>query len=203
MSLVLLPLEILQQIAACIETVHRPSLFTFSLTSQACYRASVFLIFRQISVLVRNPGDLRRDADKLTEALSRMDAARHVQCLSIKGDIRCNVIKDNRHAEWLRGTGLDEILVDWDPVSYHRRYVIYDEPVIKRESDENLAWTPRARPILLMVGDAGVCVCGLGYEELVEGRIGKLIDGGEKGEKGEERRIGLIIHSHDIDLFYD
>jgi hypothetical protein len=142
MSLVFLPLEILQQIAACIETVHRPSLLTFSLINQACYRASVFLIFRQISILVRNPEGLRRDVDRLTEALSRMDSARHVQCIRIKGDIRSNVIKDNRHAEWLRGTGLDEILVDWDPISYHRRYVTYDEPVIKKESEEDVAWTP-------------------------------------------------------------
>jgi hypothetical protein len=142
MSLVFLPLEILQQIAGCLETVHRPSLFTFSLTSQACYRASVFLIFRQINILVRNPGSLRRDADRLTEALSRMDSARHVQCISIKGDVRLNVVKDNRHAEWLRGTGRDEILVDWDPMSYHRHYVIYDEPVIKKDSEEDLAWTP-------------------------------------------------------------
>jgi hypothetical protein len=84
-TLTSLPLEIVQQVADCIETVHRPSLFAFSLTSKACHRAAAFLLFRKISFMVHDCEGLRRDADRLVEALSRTDSAPHVQCISIKG----------------------------------------------------------------------------------------------------------------------
>ena len=60
-----LPLEILQHIADCVETVHRPSLSTLSLTSKACHRVSAFLIFRQINITVHHREGLRRHVDGL------------------------------------------------------------------------------------------------------------------------------------------
>jgi hypothetical protein len=146
MALSSLPLEILQQIGGCVETLHWPSLFTFSLTSKACHRASALLILRKINIKIAHDGKgLQRDTDRLMETLSRMDSARHVQCITIKGDMRPSVKKKGNNLEWLRETGLDEILVDWNLINHSSHYVVYDEPVIKKSSDEDLAWTPIVR----------------------------------------------------------
>ena len=85
-----LPLEIVQQIADCVETVHRPSLFAFSLASKACHRAATFLIFWRISIMIQDREGLQRDAGRLVEALLRTDSARHVQSITIKGALRLN-----------------------------------------------------------------------------------------------------------------
>lgn len=65
-----LPLETVQEIAGCIEKVHRPGLFTFSLTSKTFYNAAAFPIFRKISIMIHDHDGLRRDIDELVEALA-------------------------------------------------------------------------------------------------------------------------------------
>ena len=138
-----LPIEIVQQIADCIEHVHRPSLFTFSSASKACYKASAFLIFRRINVTVHYRASLKNDIDRLVKALSRAGSTRHVQCITIKGDIRPRPkSEDNSDLGWLQSTGLDEIVPDLGPSSQSRHYVVYDEPVIKKASKEDLSWAP-------------------------------------------------------------
>lgn len=149
MTLSSLPLELLQQIVACIENVYRPSLYELSLTSKACHTASAYLIFRGISITVLDRSLLQQDTDKLLDALSRTDSARHVQRIYIKGDIRLNVKKINMFGQeygpqrnWLEEHGLNEILVDEEPLDYSENHVVYDEPVIQKASPEDMAWNP-------------------------------------------------------------
>lgn len=138
-----LPIEIIQQIADCIENAYRPSLFIFSSASKACHKASAFLIFRRINVTVHCRATLKSEMDRLVEALSRAESARYVQCITIKGDIRPRPkSEDEPGLEWLQSTGLNEILPDLGPPSQSRHYVVYDEPVIKKSSKEDLSWAP-------------------------------------------------------------
>jgi hypothetical protein len=145
MTLPSLPLELQQQIAACVETVHRPSLYAFSLTSKACHRASAFLIFRQINITIHHREGLRRDVDKLFEALSRTDSARHVQRINIQGALRLNAKKsdsDGQATNHWRHPSLEQIMFEGETKSYFDPYVVYDGPVIKRSSEEDMAWAP-------------------------------------------------------------
>jgi hypothetical protein len=138
-----LPIEVVQQIADCIEHAYRPSLFTFSSVSKACYKASEFLIFRRINVTVHCRATLGDEIDRLVKALSRAESARYVRCITIKGDIRpLPEDEDNSGPGWSQSTGLDEIVPDLGPSSQSRHYVIYDEPVIKKASKEDLSWAP-------------------------------------------------------------
>ncbi|KAF2123667.1 hypothetical protein P153DRAFT_412508 [Dothidotthia symphoricarpi CBS 119687] len=140
-----LPLEIVQQIADCVEIVHRPSLFAFSLASRACHRAAAFLVFRKLSITIHNREGLRRDADRLVETLFRADSARQVQNITIKGALRLNTKRTdiyNPDECWLRRSGLAEILVDEELMDNSRRYVVYDERVIEESSEEDMAWAP-------------------------------------------------------------
>jgi hypothetical protein len=138
-----LPIEIVQQIADCIEHAYRPSLFIFSSASKACHKASAFLIFRRINVTVHCRATLKNEIDRLVEALSRAESTRYVQCITIKGDIRPKPkSEDNSELEWLQFIGLGEILPDLGPPSQSRHYVVYDEPVIKKASKEDLSWAP-------------------------------------------------------------
>jgi len=140
-----LPLELLQQIAACVETVHPPSLYAFSLASKACHNASAFLIFRQINVTIHHHEGLRRDANRLVEALSRTDSARHVQRISIEGALRLNAQKtdsDGQATDRFSQPSLEQIMIDEETMDYSRPYVVYDEPVIVRSSEEDVAWAP-------------------------------------------------------------
>jgi hypothetical protein len=140
-----LPLEIVQQIADCVETVHRPSLFAFSLASKACYSAAAFLIFRKISITIHDRDGLRRDADRLVEALARADSARYVQSIIINGALHLSGKKTAMYDPddcWLRRCGLAEILVDEEQMDFSREYVVYDEGVIEKSSEEDMAWAP-------------------------------------------------------------
>jgi hypothetical protein len=140
-----LPLEILQQIADCVEIVHRPSLFAFSLASNACHRAAASLVFRKISIMIHDREGLRRDADRLVEALFRADSARQVQYITIKGALRLNAKKTGIYDPdkcCLRRSGLAEILVDEELMDQSRLYVVYDEGVIEESSEEDMAWAP-------------------------------------------------------------
>jgi hypothetical protein len=145
MSLTFLPLEILQHIAVYVEIAHRPSLNAFSLTSKTCHKASLFLVFRQISIAVHDGEGLRRDVDRLIGALSRTDSSRHVRQITIKGALTLNANKTKegyaRGTPWLVTSGLDEVL-DEEPVDYGCLYAVYDEPVIKASSEEDMAWAP-------------------------------------------------------------
>lgn len=148
MSLVTLPIELLQQIASYVESVHRPSLYALCLTSKACRAASAFLIFRQISITVRSPERLPEDVETLTETLQRTDAVRHVQCISIKGDIRPYTKRLTMYGHELYqprwDDGLDEILGESERHSSSGPHVVYEEPVIERNSAEDTAWAPVA-----------------------------------------------------------
>jgi hypothetical protein len=145
MALLSLPLEMLQQIAAYVETAHPSSLYNFSLTSKACHRASTFLIFRQINITVDNREVLQRDVNRLVKAISRTDSARHVQYFSIKGAMRLKAKKTDSDGQktpyWMR-LGLDEILVDEEPIAFQGPHVVYDEGVIEKSSEEDMAWAP-------------------------------------------------------------
>jgi hypothetical protein len=146
MSLISLPLEILQQIADIVDTEHRPSIYTFSLTNKACHRAVVHLVFRQIQITVSHqPETLQKEVASLIEALSRTESARHVQRISIKGHIRVKLRKTNEDSpgtdEIEPPDGIQEIL--GNNISRGlRQFVVYDEAVIVRSSDEDLAWAP-------------------------------------------------------------
>lgn len=74
-----LPLEKRQQIAAQVQTVHRPSLCEFSLASKACYAASTFLIYQEIKITVSNQERLQRDVEKFLGALSQLTSIHHVR----------------------------------------------------------------------------------------------------------------------------
>ncbi|CAG9982169.1 unnamed protein product [Clonostachys byssicola] len=149
-----LPPETLDQIASYL-TSHQPSLYAFSLASRACHCIASKLIFHQINITVSNPVALKRDIDGVVDALSRTESARHVNCLSFKGSLCLN---DGRNAEskkeaaysrdaidsvtrWFKATGTSEILTQEEPVP-SGAYVIYDEPVIQKASDEDMAWAP-------------------------------------------------------------
>lgn len=146
MALATLPLELLQRIASYVEAVHRPSLCALSLTNKACSAASAFLIFRQVDITVRNHGGLPEDVDKIIEILQRTNATRHVQCISIKGDIRPYTKRLTMYGHELYqprwDDGLDEIMGKGERHSCSGPHVVYDEPVIERNSAEDTAWAP-------------------------------------------------------------
>jgi hypothetical protein len=140
-----LPLEIQQQIADCVEAAHRPSLFALSLVSKACNRAAAFVVFRDISITVRNPDALQQDANRLVKTLPHTDSARHVQSITIKGAL-CfesskRAIYDPEHG-WFKQSGLSEIFPEEELMDYSRDYIVYDEGVIEEFSKEDMAWAP-------------------------------------------------------------
>ncbi|TEY66789.1 hypothetical protein BOTCAL_0132g00220 [Botryotinia calthae] len=140
-----LPLEVLQHIAGCVETAHRPSLYAFSLTSKACHRAATLLVFQQIVITVHDRERLQCDVDRLIESLSRTDSFRHIQSITIKGALRPKVERQGGYGPqppYLAITGLDEVLVDEEPYSYHDLYKVDDEDVIEKFSEEDMAWAP-------------------------------------------------------------
>ena len=144
MTFLSLPREVLQHIAVCVETAHWPSLQAFSLTSNACYEASVFVIFRRISITVHDREGLRRDVDALIEALSRTNSFRHIRQITIKGALKLKAKQIEGYGTqtpWLVTSGLEHIL-DEEPVSYTGLYAVYDESVIERSSEEDMAWAP-------------------------------------------------------------
>lgn len=144
MAFLSLPPEILQYIAVCVETVHPSSLRAFSLTSKACHKASVFVVFRRISITVHDREGLRRDVNRLIETLSRTNSFRHVQQITINGDLRRNVKKAEGFGpqpHWIITTGIQEILRE-EPVDYAGLYAVYDESVIEKSSEEDMAWAP-------------------------------------------------------------
>lgn len=140
-----LPLEILQQIAAHVSVVHQPSLFTFSLTNHTCNLACRHLIFEHISIVVYNAEIVRREVAQLSHALSRTDSARHVRCITVKGALQVRAPKPIHTSSWLdwwRGTGLDEIIDKEELIGYSGRHVVYDEGVIEKGGQEDMAWRP-------------------------------------------------------------
>lgn len=139
-----LPLEIRQRIAACVKTVHPPSLFELSLVNRACYAATTFLVLRQIKVMVHNHERLRDDVDRLLRVLSHTGSTQHVRRIVIKGNMQLDAKKTycDDYKPWWREHGLEEILEDEEPLEWGGRYVVYDKPVIEKGSEEDLAWTP-------------------------------------------------------------
>ncbi|KAF2638717.1 hypothetical protein P280DRAFT_471276 [Massarina eburnea CBS 473.64] len=144
MTLPTLPLELRQQIAACVDTIHRPSLYAFALTSKACHAASTFLIYQQVNITVHDREGLRRDIFRLLEALSRTDSTRHVQRIMIKGALQLDARKskgDDRKPLWICD-GLEEILENEETIHYSDRDVFRGQAVIEKFSEEDMAWSP-------------------------------------------------------------
>lgn len=144
MTLLSLPLELLQHIAVCLEAAHRPSLQAFSLTSTACHEASLAVIFRRICITIRDREGLRRQVDALREALSRTNSFCCIRQITIKGALRLRVKQIegyNTRTPWSGTLGPENVL-DEDPVNYTGMYAVYDESVIKRSSEEDVAWAP-------------------------------------------------------------
>lgn len=142
-----LPPEMLQQIAGYLNDSHRPSLFAFGLASKICHDATIPSIFYHIRLEIDSREALQRDVDALVKSLARTESACHVRCLSIKGHLQLPVKPkiegyksgtSDRHS-WFKTTGVDEILSDEEPY-VTAPYVVYDEPVIAKSSEEDLAW---------------------------------------------------------------
>ncbi|TVY13881.1 hypothetical protein LARI1_G009217 [Lachnellula arida] len=145
-----LPPETLQQIAGHLNSAHRPSLYAFGLASKTCRNATLPSIFRDIHLAISSREGLQRSVDALVKTLSRTESACHVRCLNMKGSFR---LSDRPRVEgyqsgspWDRrssfeASGVDEILVDEEPYS-SSPHIVYDEPVIAKSSDEDLAWAP-------------------------------------------------------------
>ncbi|VUC35366.1 unnamed protein product [Clonostachys rosea] len=158
-----LPPETLHQIASHL-TSHRPSLYAFNLASRACHYVASIFIFHQINIRVSSPAALKRDIDSLIDALSRTESARHVNCLSFKGALCLKgerfyaefrkEAKQSRDAidsvtRWFETTGTSEVLTKEEPIP-SGLYAIYDEPVIQKASEEDMAWDPVVSLIKLL-----------------------------------------------------
>lgn len=66
-----------------------------------------------------------------------------MQYIALRGDIRPRPKNyDKSELEWLQSTGHDEELPRLGPPSQSRHYMVCYEPVIKRESIEDLSWDP-------------------------------------------------------------
>ncbi|TVY34831.1 hypothetical protein LSUB1_G008236 [Lachnellula subtilissima] len=144
-----LPLETLQQIAGHVDRSHRPSLYAFGLASKTCHSATLPLIFHHIHLSISSREALQRNVNALVTTLSRTASAGHVRYLSIKGSFRLSGASriegykshtSDRHS-WFETTGVDEILGGEEP-SFPSPHVVYDEPVIAKSSEEDLAWAP-------------------------------------------------------------
>ncbi|KAI8624406.1 hypothetical protein F5Y19DRAFT_318282 [Xylariaceae sp. FL1651] len=144
-----LPLETLQQIAGHVDRSHRPSLYAFGLASKTCRGATLPFIFHHIYLTISSCEALQHNVDALITALSRNEAAGHVRGLSIKGSFRLPSASrvegyksgtSDRHS-WFKATGVDEILNGEEPF-HPSPHVVYDEPVIAKSSEEDLAWAP-------------------------------------------------------------
>ena len=142
-----LPPETLQQIAGYLNDSHRPSLCAFGLASKICHNATIPSIFYHIRLEISSREALQRDIDALVKSLARTESACHVRCLSIKGHLQLPVKPKiegyksgtpDRHS-WFKTTGVDEILSDEEPCT-DAPHVVYDEPVIIKSSEEDLAW---------------------------------------------------------------
>jgi hypothetical protein len=153
-----LPVESLQQIAGYLDKSHRPSLYAFGMASKTCRGAIIPLILYQIYFLISSPEVLRRDVEALIKILSRTESSRYVRCLTIKGSLSLlpgeRIVEGrvvgrvegnksgslDRHS-FFEKTGINEILSDEEPYTT-APHVVYDEPVIQKSSDEDLAWSP-------------------------------------------------------------
>jgi hypothetical protein len=162
MTLLSLPLELLQDIAGYLATTHRPSLQAFSLTSTVCHAASLPVIFQRICITVHNRGGLRRDVDALREALSRTNSFSCIRHITVKGALR---LRDKQiegyptqHTPWSSPYYYNNVR-DEDQVSYTRSYAVYDESVIGRSSEEDMAWAP-----LVNLLEAGVLLEDLVFD---------------------------------------
>ncbi|KAH6613824.1 hypothetical protein C7974DRAFT_466356 [Boeremia exigua] len=120
------------------------SLREFSLASKACYAASTLLIYQHIKITAYNHQRLQRDVEELLKVLHREDSTYHVRCITIKGNLRLDAKATNNDSfepHW-KTCGLGEILDDPEYVDWSGRHVVYDKPVIKKLSEEDLAWAP-------------------------------------------------------------
>jgi hypothetical protein len=145
MTLLSLPPEVLQDIAGRLGTAHRPSLQAFSLTSTVCHSASLSVIFQRICITVQSREGLQHQVDALREALSRTNSFRCIRQITIKGALRLRVKQTDGypppHLQYM-SPYYSKNLPDEDPVYYQGIYRVYDESVLERSSEEDMAWAP-------------------------------------------------------------
>lgn len=144
MTLRSLPLELLQNIANSLETVHRRSLEVLSLTSTACHAASLPAMFQRICITAHSCERLRRHVDAVCEALLRNDLFTCIRQIIVIGALR---LKDKQIIGYPTHTPLlspyySKNILDEDPVNDEGMYAVYDESVIERLSEEDMAWAP-------------------------------------------------------------
>ncbi|KAI9652698.1 MAG: hypothetical protein M1829_001481, partial [Trizodia sp. TS-e1964] len=144
-----LPSEMLQQIAGYLDDSHHPSLFAFGLASKICHGATIPSVFHHIRLEIGTCEALQLVIDTLVKSLAHRESAGLVHGLSIKGHLEFPCKRKiegyqsctpDRHS-WFMMTCVEEILSDEEPCS-GAPHVVYDEPVIKRSSEEDLAWLP-------------------------------------------------------------
>lgn len=151
MSLLSLPLELLQDIAGYLETAYRPSLEAFSLTNSVCHTASLPITFQRVCITVDSPEGLRRHVDALRGALSRTDSFSYIRHITVKGALR---LRDKKKIEgyatraplasfpYDTREALNAQLLNEEPIDYEGIYTVHVESVIERSSEEDLAWAP-------------------------------------------------------------
>lgn len=155
-NLVDLPREVLQQIADCLHSSHRPSLHSFVLANKTFYGAALPSIFQELHLSARGHKALQRDVDTLTRALSRTTSTRHVRSLHIKGFLFLeDVGESSGEAGWetsasradvwdqhRKDQGLDEVLGDEEP-TVHGWFEDYGP--VEVTAEEDAAWAPFVR----------------------------------------------------------
>ena len=83
----MLPIETLLAIGDILESLHKPSVASFSLVSRQCRRAAASVLFRTVNVIVEGPEQLASEVDRWTSILLANDSLRHIRAIRISGDI--------------------------------------------------------------------------------------------------------------------
>src|ERR1700710_943791 len=145
-----LPFDTLEQIAGYLHDTHRPSLYTFSLASKACYRAALGSVFREVHLTVRGHRALQCNVDALVKVLSGVESAHHVRHLSIKGFLLLNIDESGDPGKVARTPSADDM--DWFHLSGMAEILGDEEPCVGREffpdetievsPEEDVAWAP-------------------------------------------------------------
>lgn len=98
-----LPLEVLINICEAIDTAHRPSIASFSLTNRQCCRAASVLKYRRIRLRANCPQQLSDTTLRWTHAIAAVDGFAHVRHLHIEiveQDGKGNDSKDAWQQAW-------------------------------------------------------------------------------------------------------
>lgn len=102
------------------------------------------MIFKRIRITIHGREDLRRHVDELREALMRNNSFSNVRQITVRGALR----KRDKQIEGYPVQKSDsfpyntENVPDEGPVNHRGLYAVYNESVIKRSSEEDMAWAP-------------------------------------------------------------